>query len=132
MVLGFSERRKSFSSSFFLLKTFKQICLTKCNLHFQSVLVCLVLNAESLKCISLKCPIQESPNGLPSHYSICPSQLEYLMKNVWLKASVLHEQLLSSVPYAILCPICNSTFMIFVYWTIHQSLWLKINFFLQI
>ena len=53
--------------------------------------------------------------GLPSHYSICPSQLTYQMKMFWLKARVLYEQLLSSAPYEILCPICNSMSMIFVY-----------------
>ena len=47
--------------------------------------------------------------GLPSHYSICPSQLMYQIKIFWLKASVLYEQLLSSVhmrhvvPYATVC-----------------------------
>ena len=41
--------------------------------------------------------------GFLSHYSICPSQLMYQMKNVWPKASVLYEQLLSSVPYVCLC-----------------------------
>ena len=41
MVLGFSERKKSFSSSFFTQKFYV-------NLHFQSVLICLVLNAENI------------------------------------------------------------------------------------
>ena len=45
---------------------------------------------------------------------------------------VLYEQLLSSVPYTTVCPIPNGMFMIFVYWTIHQLLWSKIDFFLQI
>ena len=45
--------------------------------------------------------------GLPSHYSICPFQLMYQMKNFWLKASVLYEQLLCSVPYGTLCLIHN-------------------------
>ena len=40
--------------------------------------------------------------GLASHYSICPSQLNYQMKHFWLKASVLYEQLSSSVPDATL------------------------------
>ena len=53
--------------------------------------------------------------GFPSHHSIRPSQLQYQMKKFWLKARVLYEQLLSSVPYATLCPIHNSIFMIFVY-----------------
>ena len=52
-------------------------------------------------------------------------------KKIWLKASVLYEQLLSSVPYATLCPICNSVFMFFVYWTIHQLLCSKIDFFFK-
>ena len=52
---------------------------------------------------------------LPSYYSICASQLKYQMKKYWLKASVLYEQLLSSVQYATLCPIRNSMFMFFVY-----------------
>ena len=41
--------------------------------------------------------------GVPSHYIICPSQLMYQIKYFWLKASVLYEQLLSSVPYAAVC-----------------------------
>ena len=41
--------------------------------------------------------------GVPSHYIICPSQLMYQIKYFWLKASVLYEQLLSSVPYATVC-----------------------------
>ena len=53
--------------------------------------------------------------GLPSHYSICPSQMKYQIKQFWFKASVLYEQLLSSVPYATLCTICNSVFMFFVH-----------------
>ena len=36
-------------------------------------------------------------------------------ENFWLKASVLYEQLLSSVPYTTLCPIHNDMFMFFVY-----------------
>ena len=44
---------------------------------------------------------------LPYHYSQCPSQMKYQMKKFWLTASVLYEQLLSSVPYATLFPICN-------------------------
>ena len=70
--------------------------------------------------------------GIPSNYSIYPSQLKYQMKKLWLKASVLYEQLLSSVPYTTLYPICNCMFMVFVYWTIHQLLWSKTDFFLQI
>ena len=74
---------------------------------------------------SCECPIrnvtacklmeESAIKGLPSHYSICPSQLKYQMKIVWLKASVLYEQLLSSAPYATLCPILSGMFMIFVY-----------------
>ena len=41
--------------------------------------------------------------GVPSHYIICPSQLMYQIKYFWLKASVLYEQLLSSIPYATVC-----------------------------
>ena len=44
---------------------------------------------------------------LPYHYSQCPSRLKYQMKKLWLKASVLYEQLLSSVPYVTLFRICN-------------------------
>ena len=48
--------------------------------------------------------IEESViKGLTSHYSICPSQLKYQIKKIWLKTSVLYEQLLSSAPYATLC-----------------------------
>ena len=57
--------------------------------------------------------------GLPSYFSICLSQLMCQMKIFWLKASVLYEQQLSSVPYATLCPIRKGMFMFFVYWTIH-------------
>ena len=49
--------------------------------------------------------------GLPSHYSICPSQLMYQINIFWLKASVLYEQLLGSVLYATLCPMRNNMFM---------------------
>ena len=52
--------------------------------------------------------------GLLSHYRICASQLKYQMRKYWLKANVLHEQLLSSVPYTTLCPIRNSMLMFFV------------------
>ena len=41
--------------------------------------------------------------GIPSYYSICPSQLKYQMKKFWLEVVVFKEQLLSSVPYATLC-----------------------------
>ena len=41
----------------------------------------------------------------------------------------VYEQLLSSVLYATLCPICKGMGMIFVYWTTHQLLWWKIDFF---
>ena len=46
--------------------------------------------------------------GLPSHYSLCPSQLKHQMKTFWLKASVLYEQLLSSVLYTTTCPATQS------------------------
>ena len=69
--------------------------------------------------------------GLPSHYSICFSQLRCQMKKCWLKASVLYEQLLNSV-YATLCPIHQNMFVFFVYWTICQLLSSNIDFFLQI
>ena len=70
--------------------------------------------------------------GLPSHHSICPFQLMSEVKKFWFKANILYDQLLSSVPYATLCPIHNSMFMFFVYQTIHQLLHSKIYFFLQI
>ena len=70
--------------------------------------------------------------GLPYHYSIFPSQLQYQIKIFWPKAIVLYEQLLIKVPHATLCPIRNSMIMFFVYGTIHQLLWSKIGFFLQI
>ena len=44
----------------------------------------------------------------------------------------IYQQLLSSVPYSTLCLIHNGMFMIFIYRTIHQLLWSKIDFFLQI
>ena len=40
----------------YLLKRFILICFSKCNLHFQSVLICLDLNGE----VSLKCPMRNS------------------------------------------------------------------------
>ena len=74
---------------------------------------------------SCVCPIRNVTAGklmeegaimrLPSHYSMCPSQLMYQIKKIWLKASVLYKQLLSSVPYATLCLIRNSMFIFFVY-----------------
>ena len=45
--------------------------------------------------------------GFPSHYSICPSQLKYQMKNFWLRVGVLHEQLLRNAPWAPLCHMRN-------------------------
>ena len=60
-----------------------------------------------------------------------PPHLKYQMKKCWLKVNILYEQLLTSVPYATLCPICNSMFTFFVYWKIHQLLWSKIDFFLH-
>ena len=68
---------------------------------------------------------------LPITYSIFHSQLKYQIRKTWLKTSVLYKQLLSSAPYATLCPIQNAIFMFFVYWTIHQLIRSKINFFLQ-
>ena len=53
--------------------------------------------------------------GLPYHYSIFPSQLQYQIKIFWPKAIVLYEQLLIKVPHATLCPIRNSMIMFFVY-----------------
>ena len=68
-------------------------------------------------CSVTACKLMEESviKGLPFHYSICPYQLKYQMKKFWLKPRVLYEQLLSSVPYATLCPIHNSMFMIFLY-----------------
>ena len=51
MVLGFFKKRKIFSSSLFTQK-FMLICFSKCNLHFQSVLICLDLNAENISKMS--------------------------------------------------------------------------------
>ena len=51
MVLGFSERRKVFLSVY-LLKSFMLICFSKCNIHFQSVPICLDLNAENITKVS--------------------------------------------------------------------------------
>ena len=70
--------------------------------------------------------------GLPSHSSIYSSQMKYQMKNFWLKADVLYEQLLISVPYAARRSVGNGMFIFFVYGTIHQLLWSEIYFFLQI
>ena len=65
--------------------------------------------------------------GLPSHYSICSSQLKYQMNKILFNASVLLEQLLSSVPYATLCAIPNGTFMSFVYMLKNSSITLVKN-----
>ena len=46
--------------------------------------------------IAWKRMLKNAIMGLPSHYSICPFQLKYQMKNFWLKTSVLNEQLLGS------------------------------------
>ena len=72
--------------------------------------VCPIRNVAACKLME-----ESAIMGLPSHYSICPYQLMYQIKKIWLKASVLYEQLFSSVSYATLCPICNDMFMFFVY-----------------
>ena len=41
--------------------------------------------------------------GIPSLNRICPSQLKYQIKKIWLKACAWYEQLLNSVPYATVC-----------------------------
>ena len=79
--------------------------------------VCLICNMTTCKLME-----ESAIKGLPCHCSICPSQLKYQMKNFWLKASVLYEQLLSSAPYVTLCPIRNGMFMVSAHWTIHQLL----------
>ena len=87
-------------------------------------IVCPICNMTACKLM------QESAiMGLPSHYSVCPSQLKYQMKKFWLKASVLYKLLLSSVPYTTLHLIHNSMFIFFVYWIIHQLLWSKTDIF---
>ena len=68
--------------------------------------VCSICNVTACKLME-----ESAIMGLPSHDSIRPSQFKYQMKKMWLKASVLYEQLLSSVPYTPLCPIHNSMFM---------------------
>ena len=60
--------------------------------------------------------VEESAiKGLPSYYSTCPSQMKYQIKMFWFKASLLYEQLLSSVSYATRCPYATVCFMLFVY-----------------
>ena len=77
--------------------------------------------------------MEESGNKeLPSHYSICPSQLKYQIKKFSLKVNVLFKQLLRSVTYAALFFIRKGIFMTFAYWTIHQLLWSEMEFFIQI
>ena len=85
--------------------------------------VCPICNVAACKLME-----ESAITGLPSHYSISPSQLMYQIKKFWLEASVLYEQLLSSVPYGTLCLIRNIMFMFFVYRTIHQLLCSKIDF----
>ena len=65
---------------------------------------------SALKSNSLK----KNSNLCLTYSNICHSQLKYQMKNFWLKASVLYEQLLSRVLYTTFCPIGNSMFVIFV------------------
>ena len=60
--------------------------------------VCPICNVTAFKLME-----ESTIMELPCHYSICLSHLKYQIKNFWLKASVLYEQLLSSVPYATVC-----------------------------
>ena len=60
--------------------------------------VCPIRNVTACKLME-----ESAVVGLTSHYRTCPSQLKYQMKKIWLKASVLYEQLLSSVSYATVC-----------------------------
>ena len=54
--------------------------------------VCPLLNVTACKLME-----ETAIKGFPSHYSICSYQLKSQMKNIWLKANVLYQQLLSSV-----------------------------------
>ena len=106
-----------------LLKFYKILfnskCIWSCVCSMHNVTACKLMEMSAVK-------------ELPFDYSICLSQLKHQIKSFWLKASMLHEQLLSNVPYATLCPIRNDMFMIFAYWTIRQLVCSKIHFFIQI
>ena len=70
--------------------------------------------------------------GLPSHSSIYPSQMKYQMKKFWLKADVLYEQLLISVPYAARRPVPNGTYSLYTeqsinYFAQKSTFFLKFN-----
>ena len=83
-----------------ILFSSKCIWLRVCSMH--NVTACKLMEVSAVK-------------ELPFHYSTCLSQLKHQIKSFWLKASMLHEKLLSNVPYATLCPIRNDMFMIFAY-----------------
>ena len=79
---------------------------------------------DSVMCVSHTQHKEESAfMGLPSHHSICPSQLKYQMKKLWLKESVLYDQLFSSFSYATLFTIRNGIFMLFAYSWCQPGYW---------
>ena len=86
------------SNSLKKVLTFIEIYKTLFNLKWMQSCVCPIWNVTA--CMLME---ESAIKRLPSNYSICPSQL-------------LCEQLLSSVPYATLCPIRRGMFIIFVYW----------------
>ena len=75
--------------------------------------VCPIRNVTACKLMVLI--VYSAIMGLPSRYSMCPSQLKCQMKNFWLKLSVLFQELLSSVTYATSCPIRSGMVMFLVY-----------------
>ena len=82
--------------------------------------VCPIPNVTACKLIK-----ESAIMGLPSIIAYVP-QFKYQMKIIWIRASALYEQLLSSAPYTTLCLICNCMIMLFVYLTIQQLFWPKI------
>ena len=63
-----------------LLKSYKTLFISK----WMWSCVCPICNVNACKLVG-----DSASMGLPSHYSICPSQLKYQMKNFWLKASCM-------------------------------------------
>ena len=75
---------------YLLLKSYKILFYSK----WMWSSVCTIRNMTASKLTE-----ESAIKGHLSHYSICPSQLKHQMKfGFWIKASVLYEQLLSSVP----------------------------------
>ena len=91
------------SNSLKKVLTFIEIYKTLFNSKWMRSCVCPIWNVTA--CMLME---ESAIERLPSHYSICVA---------YGTSQLLYEQLLSSVPYATLCPIRKGMFIIFVYWT---------------